>query len=288
MEAVTQHKIKAARGLTSLVSGNIRCELVDVDPETATGWLSNRRKNRNINEAHVAFLSEQMERGEFVVSGETVVFNDKGEVMDGQHRLSAVVKSGKIITMLVVWGVPDRYFEVLGQGKSRNATDALSIAEHKNSGLLASVARLSLRYTDTGFVTKFTRPSIGQITKIVEENTSMADSCHFVAGNREVRNLMPPSAAAFSHWKISQSSSAEEATQFMLKIATPSGMESSDPRFALNRMFTNLKLRGNPFGNHPERHITLVFKTWNLWLAGRKVSIIALRDGEEFPVPVSC
>lgn len=288
MEVAMPTKIRPPRGLTSLVSGNLRCELVDVDPETATGWLSSRRKNRNINAAHVAFLAEQMERGEFVVSGETVVFNDKGEVMDGQHRLSAVVKSGKIITMLVVWGVPDSYFEVLGQGKSRNATDALAIGDHKNAALLASVARLSLRYTDTGFVTKFVRPSIGQITKVIEQNPGMISSCHFIAGAREVRSLMPPSAGAFAHWKLAQVSSEDEATQFMLKIATPSGMESTDPRFALNRMLTNLKMRGNAFGSHPEQPVALVFKTWNLWLGGRKVNLMTIKDGEEFPTPVAC
>lgn len=268
---------------------SVRCEIVNVTPEMAASWLAGRRKNRHISDAHVRFLAGQMERGEFVVSGETIIFNDRDELMDGQHRLSAIVMSGVTVSMLVVRGVPDEFFDVLGQGKSRNAADSLSIHDQKNVATLAAVARMVFRWTDTGLAAPTTRPSIGQINKIVEENPTLAEAANFASSNKELRTIMPGSAVAFCYWKIAQGSGSEAARDFMEKIAVPSGLEKGDPRFALHRNFTNRRILGGAgrgASHSADGFVALAFKAWNLWLTGKQAMIIAVKDNESFPIPV--
>ena len=48
-----------------------------------------------------------MRRGEWLPTYDTLKVNCSGGLMDGQHRLQAVIRSGWTGPMLVVTGVPD-------------------------------------------------------------------------------------------------------------------------------------------------------------------------------------
>jgi hypothetical protein len=64
-----------------------------------------------------------MKRGEWVATHQAVAFSKGGALLDGQHRLSAVVETGATVPMLVARDVPTRAFAVMDCGLKRGMRD---------------------------------------------------------------------------------------------------------------------------------------------------------------------
>ena len=63
----------------------------------------------------------QMRKGLWVLNGETVCFDANGALMDGHHRLLAIIESGITIEVLVVRGVAA--FLMLYKGCTKECVD---------------------------------------------------------------------------------------------------------------------------------------------------------------------
>jgi hypothetical protein len=83
---------------------------------------------------------EQMIRGQWRLTGDSIKF-DGTSLIDGQHRLQAIIRSGVTIRCVVVRNLPRDIFDVLDTGRSRQAGDVLSGYGYPNVYLLAAAAR---------------------------------------------------------------------------------------------------------------------------------------------------
>lgn len=105
----------------------MKAEIVRVTPEMADKWLDLNGRNRNINKSRVNMYVKDMQMGKWELNGEPICFSETGLLKNGQHRLSAVSKSGCTVKFLVVRGVPDDV-SVYDRGRSRSATDSMIIS----------------------------------------------------------------------------------------------------------------------------------------------------------------
>lgn len=104
--------------------------LVDVTPQQAAIWLKqNVDHNRALREADVIRYAEEMTDDRWILSPEGIVFDTDERLIDGQHRLSAVVLSGKTVQMVVWTNVPPEVLRVLDTGRSRSLTDVLTVTQ---------------------------------------------------------------------------------------------------------------------------------------------------------------
>lgn len=119
---------------------------VEITPGLATEFLKRNVNNRPLNKKHVDELADQMSKGLWIFNGDSIKFNTKGELVNGQHTCSAVVKSGKTITMNVQFGLPVDSFKVMDTSiRTRGAADVLDIEGAKNYTTLASIIKRQLR-----------------------------------------------------------------------------------------------------------------------------------------------
>src|SRR5262245_63514371 len=82
--------------------------VVDVTPELASNWLSEcNTHNRKLVEAHVERLAREMKADRWKLTHQGIAFSTKHVLLDGQHRLWAVVMSEKTIPMRVFFNQPD-------------------------------------------------------------------------------------------------------------------------------------------------------------------------------------
>lgn len=63
----------------------------------AETWLSRNSNNRNLRGQVIASYARDMKSGAWVLNGETVKIASNGQLLDGQHRLNAVVESGQTV-----------------------------------------------------------------------------------------------------------------------------------------------------------------------------------------------
>lgn len=118
-------------GITSEVkkaprSKEIEQRVITVTPAHAEKWLEMNTGNRRIRPSHVRHLAKQMEMGRWMLSPEPIVFTPN-RLLDGQHRLSAVLMSGCTIEASVALVQNEDVFRVLDQGANRNISDLSGI-----------------------------------------------------------------------------------------------------------------------------------------------------------------
>lgn len=115
-----------------------------VTPDDAERWLEkNHDRNRRLRPAKVAEYAADMKSGRWVLSDQAISFDRDGWLINGQHRLQAVHRSGVSIKSLVLWNCPDRSLLVIDGGMKRSTDDRFVMAgKSYPKGCGATVRRL--------------------------------------------------------------------------------------------------------------------------------------------------
>lgn len=106
----------------------MKTELMTITPQQAQQWLENQGKNRKLSPKHVLYLSEEIKQGRWRLTHQGIAFGDDGKLLDGQHRLAAIIKSGIGIKSLVTTGVPVGEFTILDRGMPRDMAAITNIS----------------------------------------------------------------------------------------------------------------------------------------------------------------
>lgn len=117
-----------------------------VGPERASELLARNTKNRKLNERTVRILVDQLQKGLWKETHQGIAIAESGELLDGQHRLTAVVRAGVTIPLWVATGMPDSCADVLDTGRKRNPADAFSIHGIVDPSLCSAGARVYDNY----------------------------------------------------------------------------------------------------------------------------------------------
>jgi hypothetical protein len=104
-------------------------EIIQVTPALAEDWLKKNTNNRDYAEQQVKRLVAQMRDNQWQDNGETIKFSVGGELLDGQHRLMAIVRSGMTQRLLVVRGLARDSFSTIDVGRKRSSADAMKVAK---------------------------------------------------------------------------------------------------------------------------------------------------------------
>jgi hypothetical protein len=75
----------------------MRTEVREINPTIAKEMLKRNFNNRKLNETHIRNLSNQMKLNNWLFDGTPLKFDKYGRLLDGQHRLNAVIESNKQI-----------------------------------------------------------------------------------------------------------------------------------------------------------------------------------------------
>jgi hypothetical protein len=82
-----------------------------ITPERAEDYLAYNRGNRNIVQSHVAAMARDITNGQWMFNAQPICFSRSGRLLNGQHRLSAVLEAGQPIEVVVMRGLPEEAFE---------------------------------------------------------------------------------------------------------------------------------------------------------------------------------
>lgn len=80
----------------------LSAEVKLITPEYAKELLANNPNNRKISKEVVEKYARAMANGEWYLNGESIAINEKGELANGQHRLTAAVKADYSFPCVVV------------------------------------------------------------------------------------------------------------------------------------------------------------------------------------------
>lgn len=86
-------------------------EVEIITPANAEAYLKNNAHHRKVKQKKVDNYIKDLNEGTWRLNGKTITFDKNGRLLGGQHRLNAVVQSGKSLTTLVVRGLDPELIE---------------------------------------------------------------------------------------------------------------------------------------------------------------------------------
>jgi hypothetical protein len=111
--------------------------IMNVTPELASDLLKTNSINRTLRKGVVKKYALSMKAGHWQISPDPICIDSSGVLLNGQHRLHAVIEAAAKIPMFFMEGVKRDVFKVMDRGAPRNFSDALGIDRK-----LSEVARL--------------------------------------------------------------------------------------------------------------------------------------------------
>jgi hypothetical protein len=252
--------------------------LKTITPALAAEMLKRNTRNRPVNVHHVKRLAREMEMGRWKVNGGTICFN--GDLLiDGQHRLQAVVESGKQIKTYVVEGLPSDVFNTIDTGKRRDAGDTLALMGIKNSRKVASAVTFVERIV-TGKIYWNSRLAVSnsEVQDLYAKYPGIEESVRIADGKRSV---CPQMVLAGLHYLFALRDK-QAADAFVEDIKSGKNLHEGDGVYLLRERlvqnsYMKQKLRS-------EFIAALAIKAWNARRAGKKVSVLKFLDSESFPL----
>ncbi len=259
-------------------------EIVEVSPTVARSILENNPRNRTMRLDYVRHLASAMERGEWMVNGEPIQIAADQTLLNGQHRLSAVVESGETVPMLVVRGLPVKTQKTMDVGTRRTLSDVLALHGEKDTPSLAAVLGLLYRYR-SGYRLDYqsrTAPTIPEALDLLHREPEVREA---IVEARQVEReaKMRVSVGALLLYLFEEIDRGE-GRRFFEVLCDPSGEpEGSGVRKLRSHLDRISEIR-------KYRTTTLVLsamtiKAFNAWREGRPIESLVFRPGGRAPEP---
>lgn len=263
-----------------------RCEIT---PELASKWLATNFDNRNPSNSGHKYLVRQIQDGKWKFNGESVKFDENGNLVDGQHRLMAVVEAKKSIDSNVSFGIPREAFHTMDTGKSRTPADILSAKGYKNANILSSVARqlLAIESNNKGL----------HENSIKSTRFDNADVMAFVHGKADLPEIVTEAHNMWQKMPIKIISSSVyctmyylffkrhtgEARKFMESVALGMGLQPESPALALRQSLEKMYNERDKKKYSHYHKCTVFARCWNAQRKNEKMSRYQFRRTESMP-----
>lgn len=279
-----------------------------ITPEKAQRYLNSMVSNRTLTDQRVVDYALVMDDGGWIINGETLKFNDEGQLIDGQHRLQACILAGKSFKTLVARGVSDpQAFATIDVGKTRTAGDVFSIAGIVDSNHMSGAANIIFLYKKRQLTTagpkglsqghklrnmvrgtpyvnaSYSRmPTKDELLAFVQDELGVErlhTSVKLTRNSGAVR-LLPMAQLSACHYLFAEKN-REEADRFMNELGQGVGLQVGDPVLTLRERLITSKTGTTRLTRWAA--LLMVIKAWNKRREGGALKQLKVLDGEEYP-----
>jgi len=257
---------------------------INIDPDMARKWLTKNVNNRPLRLNSVVKISSDIINGRWQVNGATITFNDKGELIDGQHRLSAIVAANMTVMSLVVTEISPDAMPTIDMGDVRTVAHILALRGIPSSTRVAALAMIYmkyLRYPEIQWNNK------GETSRVELANFGTEISDLLISGTNTANGLKRIGLCNSSYGLLyvlvhTESENKHLWDEFHDGVTTGAGLWEGDPRLALRNFTMRRSFKAGAWDQQALAAICI--KTWNKWLMGEKMKMVGFRR-EELPMP---
>lgn len=247
-------------------------------------------RNRPLNQKHVNYLADLISAGFWKINGDTIKLDVHGNVLDGQHRLHAIIKSQCPVTTVVIRNLKTSVFDAIDTGRMiRSDGNVLSIAGHKNAKTLAATVKTVAAFDQIGhlaFSAGFSSREkhvlkAATIQDRVAEYPHLYASVDFVCGLSNTRVFKPSSLISSIHYIFGRHSIVNR-DRFFDNLHQNHFDSLTCPSRALYMAYqsekTYLKMQASQ-----RYRAALWFKSFSAFCEGRQISLLVIRENEVIP-----
>jgi hypothetical protein len=245
---------------------------------------------RSINRDRVRRYAEIMVKGAWEeYNGETIKFDTAGKLVDGAHRIAAVIEAGVKINFMAVYGVQSHMN--IDTGVNRSIGLMLKQKGEINYNQLGSALKALFLFGKNKIVMSTggaDRPCVSELYTLLNKSPKIRDSVRYVSNKHsKTKKLAPTAAIICIHYLASMKYGRETADQFCQEIFTGANLDYGDPCFTYRKRIINEIDKSSSLGISPKERAALLTKAWNAWINGRELKQLQWRPKgpkkEKFP-----
>jgi hypothetical protein len=266
----------------------MRSRIQTITPAKAVEMLQANTSNRPVSKRVVQTFAEAMRRGEWKVTHQGVAIDTNGALVDGQHRLAAVVEADMAVEMTVFTEVPADTFDVLDTGKRRNAADVLAIEGEQSTHQLAAMLRTVWLYDnrrDMNWSGGGASVSNRQILETLEANPTIRD--YVAIGDSLASEVgMIKSAGGAVTFLVARPNGQKKVQPWLDGVIDGAGLERGDARLRFRNYMLGLARReaGEVRRRRDTReHVGLYLTAFNAWAAGEQLARLRFSARDAMP-----
>lgn len=264
-----------------------------IDPELAQKYLDTNPHNRPIHQGTINGYVIEMEEDQFKLTHQGIAFDEKGHLQDGQHRLLAVIQSGKPQQFWVFRNMPEENFTKIDVGRDRKPSDVLALEGIDSPNLTSSISKFILAY-ESGSKANAIAASTGSSGKNYISNDKIL---HFAKDNKKkLEKVAELSKTWFEkfpkalemrfigglYWYISQIDQ-ERANEFFEHLSSGADLPEDSPILKLRNILMHNLVAKKKLPRSEK--FALAVKAWNFYVQNKKVAKLSFnkKAGEKFP-----
>lgn len=219
------------------VGGLVTCSIM-LTPEFAEVLLRHNDGNRKLDSRLVDDMARDIKDGRWKPNGTTISVSDAKRLTDGQHRCTAVVKTGIAIPVVLVTGVKDdpAVLATIDQTKPRTVQHILQIAGSPlgsdviaTSNLMCDITDgVSIRSTDRPAKADFARRHAEEIGAWMPWVVSVSKESQFItnARNSGTRSVGASALAVLVIHMVREGADPETVMEFFQGVVNPLSLPS--------------------------------------------------------------
>lgn len=255
-------------------------KIQSISPKDAVLWLDTKNgHNRPISQTTVERYTQEIKAGRWKVNGQPIIFGKSGQLLNGQHRLKAVVAANKAIETLIVWGVEDNTFDTIDDGNKRSLGDVFAVSGEVHPNLLSAGVRFLWVYATGQVATRDLRKGTIATKPILEEtlkkHPGMRQSTKFYSliKSRPGGLLISAGMAIGLHYLFCLVDESK-ADEFFSTLQSGIGLQEGHPILALRaRLIAGKKESSSHLTNLAVYFYAVT--TWNAFASGQPLRRLA-------------
>lgn len=246
--------------------GSPRTELITITPAMATKWLATTKRNRSLSPATVKAYAADMRAGAWKITHQGIGFDVDGALVDGQHRLSAVIEADIPVTMPVTHGLPRDAQDVIDAPRVRTVKDQLELIDGvKNAMGKAAVCKIV--YALENNVRGSPKLTLHQTRELLTRDSERMDRVYAICWKT------PLTAAPFVGGIVFAMGAGEKVFEFAELVRNGEGLKKGDPAHTLR----DFLLMGRQFAGPAEGRMGVTFcvlRAVHAYIHGEKLNVL--------------
>lgn len=213
-------------------------------------------KNRPVSTNRVEKYAAMMRDGQWKFTGEPIQLHPDGYLLNGQHRLHAIVKSGTSHQMVLVDGVDKDSFRVMDTGMNRRPQDALLDVDVPSKSTMMAAAKIMVCHN--AGLDFFKTQNLNLVTREDQADYVIGNASFMTEWVNEGWRVYSNSGGTVAAWlafalMARDAEKEAELYSFFESVRTGANLSETDPRLALRNWLVRL--------GKPKPHTNVILAT---------------------------
>lgn len=262
----------------------------NITPAKAQEYLKTSVGNRPISRVYVRSYADTMTKGQWILNGVPIIFDTDGHLLDGHHRLHAVIEAGIPVRFDVCRGTSTDAFTTYDCGRHRTVGQLLAMQQVKNYNLVGSIVIANERLINSGRLLENNGGASSQKSTNSDkydlyrkDPNGYAEAASYICALLSRCRMLSGSWAGGLYYYLTHTGgyTEEEVKPFFEELFSVEATENSACN-ALRKAITRAALRGVKI--KAETLWAYIVKAWNCYISGKELKVLRYnQDDEKLP-----